>query len=314
MLMASVLARPGLDALVERQCRVVTRAQLRDHGIGAGAVRAAVAAERWSLVGDRVILLQTGEPTLAQSWWIGVLHAADWTAGTAGLSAWTGLEADGLRGFESPLAHVVVRRGAHVPQLPGLKVHESRRLELSDLHPSRTPPRTLTERSAVDAAVWTSNVRLACALLCAVVQQRLSTAERIRECLEGAGKVRHRRYLLATLADIAGGAHSLAELDVGRVCRRAGLAEPARQRVRRDQNGRKRYVDCEWDLPDGRVVVLEVDGSQHMEVAQWWADMPRQRGVTGWGRLVLRCAAIELRITPQAVAADLAAAGVPRRH
>ena len=310
--MATLLARPGLEALVDRQCRVVTRAQLRGHGIGAAAVRAAVAAERWSLVGDSVVLLQTGVPTRVQSWWIGVLHAADWTGGTAGLAAWTALEADGLHGFESPPTHVVVRRGAHVPELPGLKVHESRRLELSDLHPNRTPTRTRTERSAVDAAVWTPNVRHACAVMAAVVQQRLSTAERITECLENAGKVRHRRYLLATLTDIAGGAHSLAELDVGRVCRRAGLVAPARQRVRRDQNGRKRYVDCEWVLPDGRVVVLEVDGSQHMEVEQWWADMPRQRGVTGWGRLVLRCAAIELRVTPQAVAADLAAAGVPR--
>lgn len=313
MQVSLLLARPLLAALLEHQSRVITRAQLGQHGIGPEVVRVAVDAEQWSEVGERVILLQTGAPTERQSWWIGVLHAADWTAGTAGLAAWTALQADGLSEFESNRTHVVVRRGVHVPELPGLMVHESRRFPLSDLHPSCTPPRTRTERSAVDAAAWSPNVRRACALLAAVVQQRLSTAERISECLQAAGQVRYRCYLLSVLADIHGGAHSLAELDVGRICRRAGLVPPTRQRIRRDRQGRRRYLDCEWDLPDGRVVVLEVDGAQHMEVEHWWADMPRQRGVTTWRRMVLRCAAIELRVTPRAVTDDLRAVGVPGR-
>lgn len=310
---SSLLTRPDLAALVERQCGVLTRAQLRAHDVGASAICQAADAERWSLVGDRVVLLQTGEPTESQARWIAVLHASDWTTGTAALAAWTALQADGMHGFESRLTHVVVRRGVHVPELPGLKVHESRRLAPADLHPSRTPPRTRTERSAVDAAVWSPTVRIACALVAAVVQQRLSTADRIRECLENAGRVRFRQYLLSVLADIQGGAHSLAELDVGRICHRAGLVPPVRQRVRRDRQGRRRYLDCEWDLPDGRVVILEVDGAQHMEIEHWWADMPRQRGITSWQQMVLRCAAIELRVTPQAVIDDLRAMGVPRR-
>lgn len=247
--------------------------------------------------------------------WLAVLHAADRTGSTAALCAWTALEVGGLTGFDSPAVHVLVRRGAHVPPLPALRVHESRRFEvIRDLHPSSLPPRTTLERAAIDAGAWSTSARRACGLLAAVVQQRLSTPERLRACLDVAGKVRHRRILAATLDDVAGGAHSMAEIDVGRACRSVGLVEPRRQRERRDRSGRRRYLDCEWRLADGRVVVLEVDGSQHLDAAQWVADMPRQRGVTSWRRIVLRCAAIELRVAPRSVTDDLAALGVPRRR
>src|SRR5699024_9876344 len=79
------------------------------------------------------------------------------------------------------------------------------------------------------------------------------------------------------LNDISGGAQSLGELDVGKICRDRGLPAPTRQTVRRDAAGVQRYTDCEWTLPDGRVVVLEVDGGFHMEVAHWESDIARQR-------------------------------------
>ena len=45
---------------------------------------------------------------------------------------------------------------------------------------------------------------------------------------------------------------------------------PTRQVVRLDKQGRRRYLDCVWVLPDGRVIVLEIDGSFHAEVTDWW--------------------------------------------
>lgn len=66
--------------------------------------------------------------------------------------------------------------------------------------------------------------------------------------------------------------------------RRFGLQPPERQSIRRDRSGGKRYLDCEWRLEAGRVVVLEVDGSHHFLVEHWEADMRRERTVVISGR------------------------------
>jgi hypothetical protein len=46
------------------------------------------------------------------------------------------------------------------------------------------------------------------------------------------------------------------------------VALPRGQRARLDRAGRRRWTDAEWDLPDGRVLVLEVDGGFHDDVRQ----------------------------------------------
>ena len=96
------------------------------------------------------------------------------------------------------------------------------------------------------------------------------------------------------------------------MCRRFGLLPPDRQVIRRDRNGRRRYLDCEWRLPNGSIVVLEVDGAHHLEVEQWEADVKRERGVVITGRRVLRATANEARHDQAELAADLEAIGVPR--
>jgi very-short-patch-repair endonuclease len=72
-----------------------------------------------------------------------------------------------------------------------------------------------------------------------------------------------------------------------------------------------RFTDCEWPLPDGRVLVLEVEGIFHMEAEQWEADMVRQRALADPMRLILRCTSRELRDDPAQVARDLRRLGVP---
>jgi very-short-patch-repair endonuclease len=76
--------------------------------------------------------------------------------------------------------------------------------------------------------------------------------------------------------------------------------------------GRLRYLDAEWKLKDGRRVVLEVDGAHHLEVTSWQSDMRRERSLVVGGAQVLRATAIELRVEPTLVVADLRAIGVPR--
>ena len=88
------------------------------------------------------------------------------------------------------------------------------------------------------------------------------------------GSVRHRATMRRALADIAGGADSLAEIDFARLCRSVGLPEPSRQVRRRDASGRWRYLDVEWRMPRGRLVV-EIDGIGHMERERWYDDLLR---------------------------------------
>ena len=77
--------------------------------------------------------------------------------------------------------------------------------------------------------------------------------------------------------------------------------------------GRLRYTDCEWDLGDGRVLVLEVDGSFHMDVEHWEDDIARQRGLADPDRIVVRCTAREVRDEPERPRSDLRRLGVPGR-
>src|SRR5205807_1733388 len=108
---------------------------------------------------------------------------------------------------------------------------------------------------------------------CAAVQQRLTTPGRLAPELRRAGAVRHIAVLRALLDDIAGGGHTLAEIDLAPLARRAGLPPPRWQSLRREPGGRVRYVDAEFDLPDGTVLAVEVDGAVHLEPLTWWDDM-----------------------------------------
>ncbi len=172
-------------------------------------------------------------------------------------------------------------------------------------------PRAGLEPAILLWAGYEAPVRAAHGVLAAAVQQRLTTPDRLLEWVDLLRPLRRARAFRRTLGDIAGGAHSGAEMDVRRMCRRFGLVKPHRQRPRHDRAGRRRWTDCEWDLPDGTTLVLEVDGSFHLEVRQWEADLKRARSITTRTRLVVRCSVYELRHETAEVAADLVALGVP---
>ncbi len=154
-------------------------------------------------------------------------------------------------------------------------MHQTRRDEAYRLRVVGMPPRTTIERSALDAASWTDSLRASGGLLAAVVQQRLSTAPRLLEELEKSGPIRHRPLIRSTLDDIAGGAQALSEIDIGRLCHSEGLNVTARQAIRLDGQGRRRYLDGIVTAPDGKQVAFEVDGAVHLVVLSYWEDMER---------------------------------------
>lgn len=298
------------DRILRAQDGTATLRQLTSAGMSENYLRAQVAARRWQRFGDHCVLTHNFSPSRSQHLWLAVLEPVVPVA----LAGVTALETNGFKFFgrELDLVHIVVPRGARPISLPSTKIHESRRFDLADLDRRSVIPRTRIPRSALDAAAWQPSIRYACALLAAVVQQGLCTASDLAEELRFVGRVRHKASMRLAISDIAGGAEALSEIDIASLCRKFGLRPPRRQRVRTDRNGRRRYLDCEWTLQDGSIVVLEVDGGHHILVQHWSRDMKRERGVVISGRRVLRATAFEARHEQAGLAADLVAIGIPR--
>jgi hypothetical protein len=297
---ASLRRVETLQELIERQCGALTVRQAKDH-LTPAAVRWRVAAGRWQRLGRGLLVAHSGPAPPRTRLWLAVLAGGP----DAVLAGPTAAALAGLRGYESRRIHLLVAPGRQVTSIAGLVVHRSGRLAAEDLHRAASPPRTAVARSVVDTACWSAHERAACAVVAAAVQQRLVPPARLRDVLERLPTARHRRVLLQTLADVDGGAHSIAELDLVRLCRRAGLPAPARQVARTDATGRRRWLDAYW--PDWRLQV-EVDGAAHTEVTAWWADMRRQNDAWIRGDRVLRFPAVLLRSEPATVLAQLRAA------
>lgn len=285
------------------QALCVSRAQLRRCGLGPDVVRRRVAAGRWQLFGPHVVVLHTGPLDAGARRWAAVLDAGPACA----LAAWTGLAVHGLTGWERPDVHLVLPPGRSRPALSGTVLHASRRCRAEDVVARGGLPLHRVERAAVDAAAWSPSDRAAGGLLAAVVQQRLTTALRLRASLDAVGAVRRRRELRLLLDDLAGGSQAMSELDLVRLCRRNGLPVPVRQAERRDAAGRRRYLDAEWELADGRRLLLEVDGVGHLDAARWYDDLLRAAEVTRPGEVLLRLPARALRTDEARVVALLRA-------
>jgi hypothetical protein len=297
-----------LDRLLGQQASMVARRQLNALGLDADHVQAQVAARRWVVRTPRVVSTTTGELTWEQRCWLGVLHAGPRSM----LGALTAAGRLGLTGWERGSVTVLVDDELAFEPVTGVRFFRSRR-PFDVLRSTRLGLATSQLEPAILLwAAYDAPVRAAHGVLAACVQQRLTTSERLATWVDILKPLRRAAGFRRTIRDIAGGAHSGAELDVRRMCRRFGLSLPHHQRPRFDRAGKRRWTDCEWDLPGGGVLVLEVDGGFHREVVEWGADLKRARGLTARDRLVVRCTAFELRHEEDEVARDLIALGVPR--
>ena len=272
-------------------------------------MRNQLAARRWAERSSTVVSTFTGPLDRRATMWLGALHVG----GDAVVGGLTALEARGLRGWPRDEVTVLVDDEVVVEDLAGVRFTRTRRPLARFRDRSSVLPVARVEPAALLVAGYDRSARTAQGLLAAVVQQRLTTPTLLLDELATMRPLRRAALFRGVLRDIEGGAQSLAELDLGRLCRRFGVASPHRQRRRRDSAGRLRFLDCEWRLADGSVLVLEVDGGFHMEVAHWEDDMTRQRRLSGPGRVIVRCSSRELRDEPEAVFDDLAALGLTGR-
>lgn len=232
-------------------------------------------------------------------WWAAVLacspKARALGACTAALGGVTALHAAGLKGVVGDgLVHVAAPKSSRpLPAPAGVRIHESRRWRDEDVVPEPIP-RFRVPVAAVQAALWARTDREAALMLVAPVQQRLTSADAVRNAVESVRRDRRRRLFRAVADELVDGVHSLNELDFARLCRLRGLPEPSRQVVVHTAKGRA-YLDVRWDRWQ---VVVEIDGVGHLEVDRWLDDTVRHNEIALTGDLVLRIPSIGLRIDP----------------
>ncbi|MCW2851299.1 MAG: hypothetical protein JWM84_963 [Nocardioides sp.] len=299
----------SLEQLLREQQGLAARRQLNARGVDWGRVRNNIAAGRWAERTPRVISTTTGPLDPTQRLWLAVLHAGPRSM----LGGLTAAATHGLEGWPRREMCVLVDDELSFEPVDGVRFFRTRRPYELLRSPRPGLPRCHLEPAVLLWAAYSAEPRAAHGVLAAVVQQRLTTAARLVEWVDQLHPLRRAKPFKATLSSIDEGVQSMAELDVRRMCLRFAMPFPHRQRRRTDHTGKTRWTDCEWDLPDGSVLVLEVDGSFHMEALEWRADLRRARRITTPTRTILRCSAFELRYEPEEVAIDLVALGLPGR-
>ncbi len=260
----------GLEELLQDRHGVVTTAEALRH-LSPAVLRWRLTSGRWQQICRGVVVTQSGPLSATQQLWAALL----WGGQGALLAGLTAARLDGLHGFSEPGIHLLLPATNQARKEPirgspravigkPVVVHRSRWLGDADVHPVRRPPRTRLARSLVDAAAWTATDDRARALLAAGVQQRLVRPGDLMAVTARPTRLRRRLLIQTTLADVAGGAHALSELDLADLLRRFGIREPDRQASRRDQHGRRRWLDAVWE---GARLIVEVDGRWHTDVA-----------------------------------------------
>ncbi|MGB2569775.1 endonuclease domain-containing protein [Micromonospora citrea] len=298
----------GLDWLVFEQSGVLSWSQaVRE--LSPGKVRHLLTTGRWERLCRGVLRVGTGEYTVEQQRWAAVLAAGE-DAVLAGLAA---ARAGGLRGrWGYDAVDVLVPYERQAPDLlrrlplgmPAVRVRRTRRLADVDRQRGR-PDRTTMARSLIDAAQWMPGDDRAQSVLAAGCQQRRVTPAELDAALRRLARPRRAVLIRQTIADLAGGAEALSEIDLVRLCRRYGLPRPELQERRRDADGRVRHLDAYWRRWGLHV---EVDGAHHMEVRHWAADLRRQNRIWIDGDRILRFTAFDVRRRPDEVAGQLRAA------
>ncbi|WP_433286439.1 hypothetical protein [Micromonospora sp. CA-244673] len=293
-----------LEWLAFEQAGVLTTGQA-SRLLTEGVVRGMVRSGRWRSLCRGILLTGNGRLTRDQQLWVAVLAAGP----CAVLAGVTAAAEAGVRGLPPEPLHVLVpadRRVRTLPRrlpidMPGVVAHRTTVLPEAHLQRAR-PPRTTTARAVVDGASWARSLREAQLVLASACQQRRVLPEEIEAVLAVLTRARRRDLVRRTVADIAGGAQALSELDFLALCRRHRLPRPDLQERRTDQSGRVRWLDAywrEWRLH------AEVDGAHHMDVRRWAEDMRRQNDIWTSGDRILRFPAWLVRARPGEVAATL---------
>ncbi|MBO0845968.1 MAG: type IV toxin-antitoxin system AbiEi family antitoxin domain-containing protein [Nocardioides sp.] len=279
-----------LVSLARHQDGVLSRRQVLALGLNDDDIARMLRRREWARLFPGVYVGHTGPPSWRQrAWGATLLHSP------AALGSWSALQASGIRVPESHEISLVITAHRRVEDPPGVHTVRTRAWDrVAQLHLS--PPRVRLEIAALSSASGATTADAAVALLGDLVQQRRTTAGRLREALNELTRLPRRRLLDDVLSDVAAGAVSALERRYLRDVERAhGLPRGSRQR-RASVDGTTQLRDVSYD---GQGVAVELDGRLGHEL--WrdrWADLDRDLrtlrdgSVTvraGWGQVLQPC-------------------------
>lgn len=284
-----------LLSLAAWQAGVVTAEQAAAFDITRGPVTRLIRDGRWRRVTKGLYYASERTPDWNALAWSGIL--------LGGPEARLGGEAAGhLFGLNKPPRLIEVM----VPWTSVLKERESWRFvrERPGVRSARSvgcPPRLSVEDTVIDLAERATDEQVI-ALVTGAVQNRLTTAGRLRRTVAARSRLRHRHLFGDLLTDVAAGVHSPLELNYARDVERAhGL--PRGKRQLRSRRG-SYYRDVTYEEFQ---LIVELDGRLGHDGLGRFRDMRRDNLAILMGQLTLRYGWFDVVDRPCQVAWEVAA-------
>lgn len=260
------LRTQGLDALIEGQDQIVSRAQLLAAGWSPVQVERRLRNKRWRTVHPGVYVAHTGPIGYGER-----LLAALLYAGVE--SAWSHHTAAEQLGLIKPdrerPVHVTIPEYRRVRSQPGLVIHRDE--HWAERLAALAPPRRTAADAVLDIVGGSPSLDDAAAVIAEACQSGRVGADDLLSALADRPRLRHRGSLRPIIADVVAGSHSLLEIRYLRdVERRHGLPRGRRQR---SVDGM--FIDVYYDSLN-----VELDGRLHLVPHQRWRDLDRDNRAT----------------------------------
>ncbi len=283
---------PAARTLLQVQRGLIADWQSADVGLSRRTLLRAT-GNGWEQHGLRVFSDRAGGLSTAQLRMAGPLEAGP----GALLTGCSALTESGWTGAGDHVDVLVPRssRGLRRTRLQWLRLHL--REDLPDR--AGVPARAPAPVAVIDACTWARTSREVLMIVVSSAQQGLISPRGLHREVNGRERLPHRPWIEEALRALSDGAQSTHEADFLRECRRRGLPKPRMQTRRIDALGGRRRTDAEFHLPDGRLVIVEIDGVGHLAVDSWHADLARHNALTvSTGALTLRVTGWEIRNNP----------------
>ncbi|MDQ2874191.1 MAG: type IV toxin-antitoxin system AbiEi family antitoxin domain-containing protein [Actinomycetota bacterium] len=296
--MAEIRNTSPRDWPVELQNGVLTRSQALAAGLTGQMIATKLRQGRWQRLHPGVYATFSGVPGADCLLWAAVLRGGP----RAVLSYQTAARLWDLSGPAAAAIHVTVPRGSPVARAPGLVVHYSQRVTQAR-HPTRTPPLTTVEETALDLASAAGTAEGAVAWILGAVASRRTTAEHLAAALRRRRPMRWRAEISSALDPVNAGLHSILEYRfVNRAERPHGLPAGTRQRLAL-RGSRRQYSDVAYE---DYATLVELDGRAAHPESSRDLDTRRDNASIADGWVTLRYGWIEVSEHSCEIAAQLA--------